>query len=140
MTLPLPSYRATPTFLEGDPYPLTSCHWSNDSIPLFQTQKNDFQINRSEMSNLDVALAGFWQIARHWKNGDKAKIELFCEAGSLYMQLSAMLGHPDQPYFPHPPSHPPPLPPSSSYKKNHCPSSVAKIVAKRRQLLKLKKL
>ena len=57
-------------------------------------------MNRTEMSNLDVALAGFWQIARHWKNGDKAKIELSCEAGSLYMQLSAMLGHPDQPHFP----------------------------------------
>ena len=69
------------------------------------------------MSNLDVALAGFWQIARHWKNGDKAKIELSCEAGSLYMQLSAMLGHPDQPHFPHPPSHPPPPPPTSSCKR-----------------------
>ena len=69
------------------------------------------------MSNLDVALAGFWQIAGHWKNGDKAKIELSCEAGSLYMQLSAMLGHPDQPHFPHPPSHPPPLPPTSSCKR-----------------------
>ena len=87
------------------------------------------------MSNLDVALAGFWHIAGHWKNGDKAKIELPCEAGSLYMQLSAMLGHPDQPHFPYPPSHPPPLPPT-----NHRPSSVAKIVAERRLLLELKNL
>ena len=52
------------------------------------------------MSNLDVALAGFWQIARHWKQGDTAKIELSCEAGSLLMQLTAKLGHPDQPHFP----------------------------------------
>ena len=69
------------------------------------------------MSNLDVALAGFWQIAGHWKNGDKAKIEQSCEAGSLYMQLAALLGHPDQPHFPHPPSHPPPLPPTLSCKR-----------------------
>lgn len=65
------------------------------------------------MSNLDVALAGFWQLARHWKNGEKAKIELSCDAGSLHMQLSAVLGHPDQPHFPHPP----PPPPTSSLKR-----------------------
>ena len=48
---------------------------------------------------------------------DTGRIELSCEAGSLYMQLSAMLGHPDQPHFPHPPSHPPPPPPTSSCKR-----------------------
>ena len=52
------------------------------------------------MSNLDVALAGFWQIARHWKQGDTAKLKLSCDAGSLHMQLSAKLGHPDLPHFP----------------------------------------
>ena len=67
------------------------------------------------MSNLDVALAGFWQIARHWKNGDTAKIELSCEAGRLHMQLSAELDHPDLPHFPH---YPPPPPTSSSKKKS----------------------
>jgi hypothetical protein len=44
------------------------------------------------MSNLDVAVGSFWQLARHWKNGDKAKLELSCEDGSLQMQLSAVLG------------------------------------------------
>ena len=71
------------------------------------------------MSNLDVALAGFWQLARHWKNGDKAKIELSCEAGSLHMQLSAVLGHPDQPHFPDPPP-----PPSTSSLKRKSPSQL----------------
>ena len=52
------------------------------------------------MSYLDVALASFWQIPRHWKPGDTAKLELLCEAGSLHMQLTAKLGHPDQPHYP----------------------------------------
>ena len=47
------------------------------------------------MSNLDVALASFWQLARHWQQGDAAKIEMSCEAGSLNTQLNAKLGHPD---------------------------------------------
>ena len=70
------------------------------------------------MSNLDVAVSSFWQLARHWKQGDKAKLELSCEGGSLQMQLSAVLGHPDQPHFPHPP--PPdhaPSPPLAPVKK-----------------------
>ena len=67
------------------------------------------------MSNLDAALAWFWQIARHWKNGYTAKIELSCEAGRLHMQLSAILDHPDQPHFPH---NPPPPPTLSSKKKS----------------------
>ena len=62
------------------------------------------------MSNLDVAVSSFWQLARHWKSGGKAKLELACEDGSLQMHLSAVLGHPHQPQFPHPP-HPPPFHP-----------------------------
>ena len=53
------------------------------------------------MSNLDVAVSSFWQLARHWKMGDKAKLELSCEGEKLHIQLSAVLGHPDQPLFPH---------------------------------------
>ena len=66
------------------------------------------------ISNLDVAASSFWQLARHWNQGAKTKLELSCEDGSLHLQLSAVLGHPDQPHFPHPPPpHPPhPLPPS----------------------------
>ena len=55
------------------------------------------------MSNLDVAVATFWQLARHWKNGDKAKLELSCEGESLHIQLSARLGPPEQQHFPDPP-------------------------------------
>ena len=55
---------------------------------------------KPEMSNLDVALSSFWQLARHWKQGDTAKLELSCEAGSLHLQLSAKLGHPDHIHFP----------------------------------------
>ena len=60
-------------------------------------------MNQPTMSNLDVTLAGFWQLARHWKQGHKAKLELACENGNLHMNLSAYLGHPDLPHFPKPP-------------------------------------
>ena len=48
------------------------------------------------MSNLDVAVSSFWQLARHWKMGEKAKLELLCEGEKLYIQLSAVLGHADK--------------------------------------------
>ena len=54
------------------------------------------------MSNLDVAVSSFWQLARHWKSGQKAKLELACEDGDLLLQLSANLGHPDLANFPKP--------------------------------------
>ena len=66
------------------------------------------------MSNLDVAVSSFWQLARHWKQGNKARLELSCDDRTLRMQLSAVLGHPDQPHFPQPPPpahHPSPPPP-----------------------------
>ena len=77
------------------------------------------------MSNLDVAVTSFWQLARCWKQGDKAKLELACEDGNLHMQLSAVLGHPDQPHFPHPPPppHHTPSPPLAPGKKK-CPSQL----------------
>ena len=56
------------------------------------------------MFNLDVAVASFWQLARHWKKGDKAKLELTYECENLYIQLSAVVGQPDQPHFPYPPA------------------------------------
>ena len=56
------------------------------------------------MSNMDVAVASFWQKARHWKMGDKAKLELLCEGEKLHIQLSAVLGHLDHPHFPPLPS------------------------------------
>ena len=43
------------------------------------------------MSNLDVVLASFWQLARHWQHGEAAKLKLSCEAGSLKIQLNAMI-------------------------------------------------
>ena len=69
------------------------------------------------MSNLSVAVASFWQLARHWNKGEKAKLELVCEDGSLHMQLSASLGHPDEPHFPQPP-------PSTSFTKKKSPSQL----------------
>jgi hypothetical protein len=61
-----------------------------------------------KMSNLDVLVSSFWQLARHCKSGGKAMLELACEDGNLHLQLSAMLGHPDHAHFPTPPRHPPP--------------------------------
>ena len=78
------------------------------------------------VSNLDVAVSSFWQLARHWNQGTKAKLELSCEDGSLHMQLSAVLGHPDQPHFPHPPPphHPPPPPQPPLLTKKKTPSQL----------------
>ena len=78
------------------------------------------------MTNLDVALGSFWQLARHWNQGGKAKLELSCEDGNLHMQLSAVLGHPDQLLFPHPPPHhhPPPPPFFPPQKKKKSPSQL----------------
>ena len=64
------------------------------------------------MSCLDVAVKSFWQLARHWKQGEKAKLKLLCEGGSFCMELSAVLGHPDQLHFPHSPPQHAPSPPA----------------------------
>ena len=58
--------------------------------------------------NLEVALGSFWQLARHWRQGESAKLELSCEDGNLQLQLSARLGHPDSIHFPDPGSAPSP--------------------------------
>ena len=87
------------------------------------------------MSNLDVAVSSFWQLARHWKQGDKAKLELTCEDGSLHMQLSAALGHPDHPHFPHPPPPPPPAPSPPILKKKKSPSQLRRQERRRQEAL-----
>ena len=51
------------------------------------------------MTNLELALGSFWQLARHWKMGDTAKLELTCEGGNLQMNFSAKLGPPDLHHF-----------------------------------------
>ena len=80
------------------------------------------------ISNLDIAVSSFCQLTRHWNQGQKAKLELSYEDRSLHMQLSALLGHPDQPHFPDPSPHHPPPPPSSppfpSHRKNKSPSQL----------------
>ena len=58
------------------------------------------------MSNLDVALASFWQLARHWKHGEAAALDMSCEAGSLNIQQNAKLGHPDLLHFHNTSAHP----------------------------------
>ena len=95
------------------------------------------------MSNLDVSVSSFWQLARHWKSGGKAKLELTCEDGSLHIQLSAVLGDPDQPHFPHPPPHHPPHPPPYHpipKKKSLPPSCAVRSGGGRRHWIKLLKL
>ena len=68
------------------------------------------------MSNLDVAVSSFWQLARHWKQGEKASLQLSCEDGTLHIQLSADLGHPEEPHFPQSPQTPQTLHPSCKRK------------------------
>ena len=40
------------------------------------------------MSNLDVALASFWQLARHWQQGEDTKLQMSCEAGTPDILIS----------------------------------------------------
>ena len=88
------------------------------------------------MTNLDVAFASFWQLARHWNQGDKAKLELSCEDGSLQMQLSAVLGHPDKLHFPQPsPPHHSPPPAFPLQKKKKSPSQLRRQERRQREAL-----
>ena len=89
------------------------------------------------MLNLDVAVASFWQLARHWKSGDSSKLELVCEGGNLHIQLSATLGHPDHVHFPAPspaPSPPPPPAPSTFFKRKS-PSQLRRQVRRQEEAL-----
>ena len=54
------------------------------------------------MLNLEVALSSLWQLARHWRQGEEAELELSWEDVNLQIQLSASLGHPDKQHFPDP--------------------------------------
>ena len=87
------------------------------------------------MFNLDVAVSSFWQLARHWKQGGKAKLELACEDGNLHLQLSAVLGHPDHPHFPYPPPPPSPTPSPSVLKKKKSPSQLRRQERRRQEAL-----
>ena len=58
------------------------------------------------MPSLDVALASFWQLARHWPQGEAAKLKMSCEAESLNIQLNANLRHSDLLHFHYPYSPP----------------------------------
>ena len=51
------------------------------------------------MSNLEVTLSHFWQFVTHWKNGQKANLNVSCEAGKLHLEFSANLDHPDLQHF-----------------------------------------
>ena len=81
------------------------------------------------MSNLEVTLSSFWQLARHWEEGNDAKLELKCEDGNLQMHMSASLGHPDKLHFPDP------LPPSEPFKKKKTPSQLRRQEFRREEAL-----
>ena len=87
------------------------------------------------MSNLDVAVSSLWQLARHWKKGDKAKLEQACEDGNLHLQLLA--GHPDHLHIPQPPPDYPPTPAPSPpiLKKNKSPSKLHRQEQRRQEAL-----
>ena len=89
------------------------------------------------MFNIEVSVSSFWQLARHWKQGNKAKLELSCKDGSLHMQLSAVLGHLDHPHFPHhpPPQPPPPISSPLILKKNKSPSKLRRLEGGRHEVL-----
>ena len=70
------------------------------------------------MLNIDVAVNSFWQFARFWRNGETAKFEMSCENGTIEMNISSKLGHPDLLHFPPPPPPPPTIPPPPFKRKN----------------------
>ena len=51
-------------------------------------------------SELDFALAGFWEFARIWRSGKKCKLILNCEGGVGELHLVAGLGAAEEPHFP----------------------------------------
>ena len=50
-------------------------------------------------TELDFALANFWEFAKIWRNGRKAKLILSCNEGHGQVQLVADLGAADEPHF-----------------------------------------
>ena len=51
-------------------------------------------------SELDFALASFWEFARIWRSGKKCKLNLSCDGGVGELHLVAGLGAADEPHFP----------------------------------------
>ena len=49
-----------------------------------------------------LSLTSFCQLACHWKQGSKTKLEWPSEDGNLHQHLFATHGPPDQPHFPDP--------------------------------------
>ena len=87
------------------------------------------------MTNLDMAVKSFWQLARHWNQGAKDKLEVSCDDGNLHMYLSTVLGHPDQPHFPHPPPHHQPLHSFPPEKKRKSPSQLRRQERRKQEAL-----
>ena len=58
--------------------------------------------------------------------GSLTKGKLSCEDGNLHLQLSAVLGHPDQPHYLHPPTphHTPPPASFPPHRKRKSPSQL----------------
>ena len=51
-------------------------------------------------TELDFALASFWEFARIWKSGKKCKFTLSCDGGVGEIHLVAGLGAAEEPHFP----------------------------------------
>ena len=47
-----------------------------------------------------MVLSGFWQLARHWKEGNVDKLELACKDRNRQIKLLASLGNPDKSHVP----------------------------------------
>ena len=52
------------------------------------------------VSELDFALASFWEFARIWRSGKKCKLNLSCDGGVGELHLVAGLGAADERHFP----------------------------------------
>ena len=54
-------------------------------------------------SELDFALASFWEFAKMWKSKASSKLIFSCEDGRAHVELVAKLGLPDDHHVPQPP-------------------------------------
>ena len=84
------------------------------------------------MLNIEVAQDSFWQFARFWKTGVAAKFEMSCENGFLEMNMSAVIGHPDNMHFPPPPIFPS-VPPTPHFIKRKSPSKLRRQVCRQQK-------
>ena len=77
-------------------------------------------------TELDFALASFWEFARIWKAGRSCKLVLSCENGHGEVQVVAGLGAAEEPHFP-------PIQQAQIYRRKKTPSQLRRETRRREE-------